>query len=91
MKVGATVAVTAKSAGCPNPLYEFWMRPASSSTWQMIQAYSTNPNLQWSSAAKAAGGYYIGVWARDASSTGSASTASGGVDVYTSIPFSLSP
>ncbi len=89
VKVGTGVTVTAKATGCPNPLYEFWMRPASSSTWQMIQAYSSSPTLQWSTAGKPAGGYYLGVWARDASSPGVVSTTGGSADVYMSILTSL--
>ncbi|HEY0829507.1 MAG TPA: glycosyl hydrolase family 18 protein [Candidatus Dormibacteraeota bacterium] len=91
VKVGTAVAATATAAGCPNPVYEFWMRPVTSSTWQMIQAYSNNPTLHWSTTGKPAGGYYIGVWARDASSSGVVSTGSGGVDVFISIPMSLAP
>ncbi len=66
---GAQVKFTATSSGCPNPLYEFWMRPASSSTWQLIQAYSTSAIYNWNTTGAAAGTVYFGVWVRDAGST----------------------
>ncbi len=79
---GTPVTVTAASAGCPNPLYEFWMRAASSSTWQMVQAYSTSATYLWNTSGAPAGTVYFGVWTRDATSGKS-------YDATDSAPFSL--
>ena len=67
---GTQVTFTATASGCPNanPLYEFWERPAASSTWTSVQAYSTNNQFRWDTSG-AAGIVYIGVWAKDAAST----------------------
>jgi hypothetical protein len=73
----STVTITASAAGCPNPLYEFWMRPSGSATWQILQDYSTSPTYHWNSTGAAAGTEYFGVWVRDAASTaGNDTTAS---------------
>jgi nicotinamide mononucleotide (NMN) deamidase PncC len=79
---GAQVSISASASGCPSPLYQFVMRPASSSTWQVVQAYSTSPTYHWNSNGAPAGTVYFGVWVRDAASTASA-------DVYSSTPYTL--
>lgn len=79
---GTSVTITASAAGCPNPRYEFWMRPATSTTWQLVQTYSSSPTYRWNSRGAPAGVIYFGVWARDESSTASA-------DVYSSTPYTL--
>src|SRR5205823_14999591 len=63
---GTRVTLTAASSGCPNPLYEYWMKPAGYTTWQMLQGYSTNAQFSWDSLGAAAGTETFGVWARDA-------------------------
>ena len=73
---GAPVTVTAGASSCASPLYEFWMRPASSSTWQLLQAYSSSSTYRWNTTGAAPGTVYFGVWARDASS-GAPSDATG--------------
>jgi spore germination protein YaaH len=67
---GTKVVFTAVASGCQdaNPRYEFWMRPASASTWQLVQGYSTSPTYDWNSTGAAAGTVYFGVWAKDAAS-----------------------
>jgi spore germination protein YaaH len=62
---GAQVTITAGASGCPSPLYEFWMRPATSSTWQLLQAYSTSATYHWNTNGAPAGTVYFGVWVRD--------------------------
>ena len=64
------MTITAGASGCtnPNPRYEFWMRPASAGTWQLVQGYSTSATYDWNSTGAAAGTVYFGVWAKDASS-----------------------
>ncbi len=80
---GTQVTFTASASGCPNPSYAFWMRPASSSSWQLIQGYSTGNQFHWNSTGAAPGIVYFGVWARDASS----STAT--FDANASIPYAV--
>jgi hypothetical protein len=80
---GATVTITAAASGCPNPLYEFWMRPAGSTTWHLLQAYSTTPTYIWNTKGAPAGTEYFGVWVRDASSRAT-------YDSLLSAPYTLS-
>jgi photosystem II stability/assembly factor-like uncharacterized protein len=69
---GTQVTFAASATGCPNKLYQFWMRAASQSDWQLLQAYSPSATYNWNSTGAAAGDVYFGVWAKDASSpTGS--------------------
>jgi hypothetical protein len=69
---GTHVTVTAAAAGCTNsPRYEFWLRPASSSTWQLVQGYGTSPTYDWNTMGALPGTVYLGVHVRDASSTAS--------------------
>ncbi len=82
LMAGTPIVFTATAATCPNPLYEFWMRPASSSTWQMIQGYSTSTQYHWNSTGAAAGTIYFGIWVKDLSSPGA-------YDANTSIPFAM--
>jgi N-acetylmuramoyl-L-alanine amidase len=79
---GTQVTLSGSASGCPNPRYAFWMRPASSSTWQTVQGYSTNANFIWNTSGVLSGTYYFGVWARDASSTAAN-------DAVASIPYSV--
>jgi hypothetical protein len=79
---GAHVVITGAATGCPNALYEFWMRAAGSSTWQLLQGYSTSATYNWNTTGAPAGTEYFGVWARDASSAASS-------DSHASIPYSL--
>jgi len=78
------VTITGVAAGCTNanPRYEFWMRPASSPTWQLVQGYTTMATYDWNSTGAAAGTVYFAVWVRDASS-------SAGYDAFTSTPVSV--
>ena len=48
---------------------QFWMRPASSLTWQIVQGYSTAATYRWDSAGAAAGTVYFGVWVKDPTSS----------------------
>ena len=65
---GTHSTATATATGCPNPRYEFWLRPATSQVWQMVQAYGTANTYDWNSTGAAAGTVYLGVHARDAAS-----------------------
>jgi hypothetical protein len=62
--------ITATASGCTNasPLYAFWMRPASSNTWTLVQGYTANSTFDWNSSGAAVGTVYFGVWVKDAGS-----------------------
>jgi len=67
---GAHVTFTGVASGCmnSNPVYEFWMRAAGSSSWQMIRGYSTSATYDWNTTGALAGTERFGVWVRDAAS-----------------------
>ena len=87
--IGATVTVTGTAAGCPNPRYEFWILPPGATTWQLAQAYSTSAGFNWNTTGRAAGTYRFSVWARDQSSTGTASDSLGSWDAYMPTSYTL--
>jgi hypothetical protein len=65
------VTITGVAAGCsnPNPVYQFWMKPAGSSTWMLLTSYSTSPTYVWNTNGAPAGTERFGVWVRDAGSS----------------------
>jgi spore germination protein YaaH len=65
---GTTISFTASATGCPNPQYQFWMLAPGSSTWQLVQGYSTSATFSWNTAGVLAGSYLYSVWVRDAGS-----------------------
>jgi N-acetyl-anhydromuramyl-L-alanine amidase AmpD len=60
--VGTQVAFTATSAGCANPVYEFWLQYPDG-TWHMVQAFSPSSSWTWNTPGLAKGNYVIHVWA----------------------------
>jgi N-acetylmuramoyl-L-alanine amidase/Fibronectin type III domain len=66
---GTQVTLTATASGCVNssPLFAFWMRPASSSTWTLVRGYSATNTFTWDTS-RISGSVYFSVWAKDASS-----------------------
>lgn len=85
---GTAVTVTATAAGCPNPRYEFWMRPSTSATWTLLQAYTTSASYVWNTAGLS-GTVYLSVWTRDASSSGAIVSSLGGYDMNRTIAYNL--
>jgi hypothetical protein len=79
---GTALTVTANASGCPHPLYEFWVLLPGSTTWQLLYAYSSISTLNWNTADSPAGTYRYTVWARDASSIGTAANSLGTFDTY---------
>ncbi|HAF20897.1 MAG TPA: hypothetical protein DCK96_14300 [Chloroflexi bacterium] len=65
---GTAITITGSASGCPNPRYEFWILAPGSSTWTIVQAYSSSAAFNWTTTGLAAGTYHFSVWARDASS-----------------------
>lgn len=59
-------------ATCPSvrPLYEFWAEWQGTTSWQLLQAFSTTNVYHWNSTGAASGTETFGVWARDANSVG---------------------
>jgi hypothetical protein len=89
-RLGTTVTVTAHAAGCATPQYEFWVLPPGGSAYQLVQTYSGNGTLTWSTAGKSRGAYAFSIWARDASSAGVGGNQFGRWDTYTSAQYTLS-
>jgi len=87
--VGTSITITATASGCPYPLYQFWILPAGSSTWQLRQAYSTTTAFTWSTTGLAAGLYYYAVWSRDTSSAGTTTNSLGSFDWGASAAYHL--
>jgi len=82
--VGTAVTINANASGClnPNPLYEFWMLTPGSSTWQLVQPYSTSATFTWNTAGKSAGTYRFSVWVHDASNSGVVTNSLGSYDAF---------
>src|SRR5438034_861956 len=79
---GTSITFTATSTGCPHPLYQFWILRPGSTTWQILQPYSSSSTFSWSTGGLAQGNYLYTVWARDSSSTGTFCSTLGCSDVY---------
>jgi len=60
--VGTNVTFTAGSSGCPNPVYEFWLKDPGG-TWHLMQGFGTGDSWLWLTAGSAKGVYTIHVWA----------------------------
>src|SRR5216683_2146488 len=68
---GTAVTFTGVASGCGStPLYEFWILAPGSSTWTIVQAYSTSATFNWTTTGLPAGTYRFSVWVRDSSSSG---------------------
>jgi hypothetical protein len=61
---GTLVTITGIAAGCPSPLYEFWLMYPDG-TWHMMQTFN-GPSWSWDTSGYAPGTYTIHVWANDA-------------------------
>jgi spore germination protein YaaH len=61
LPVGSTLSLTAGSAGCPNPLYEFWVQ-SPGGAWSLLRGFG-GPAFAWSTAGLAPGTYTIHAWA----------------------------
>jgi spore germination protein YaaH len=79
---GTTVTFTASASGCLHPLYQFWTLAPGSTTWMLVQAYSSNATFSWNTTGLAAGTYRYTVWVRDAGSAGTNSNNLGSFDVF---------
>jgi hypothetical protein len=59
---GAAISFTAASAGCPTPVYEFFLLDPKG-TWHLMQPFGVAAGWTWNSAGWAKGAYTIHVWA----------------------------
>jgi spore germination protein YaaH len=59
--IGSAVAFTASSAGCPAPVYEFWVQYPNG-TWNLKQGWGA-ASFSWSTAGMTAGTYTVHAWA----------------------------
>jgi N-acetylmuramoyl-L-alanine amidase len=66
---GTPVSFTGTAAGCPHPLYQFWIL-APGGSWKVVQAFSTTATLNWNTTGLLAGTYLYTVWVRDSGSAG---------------------
>jgi len=67
---GNTVTISASASNCGTPTYLFYMLPPGSSTWQVMQDWSTTSSFAWDNTGAAPGDYQFQVWTRDQGSTG---------------------
>ena len=51
----AYVNISATTATCPHPVYQFWVQAPGSTTWTLGQAYSANASYHWTTAGRAPG------------------------------------
>ena len=86
---GTPISITGVAAGCPNPLYQFWLLAPGSRTWAIAQVYSTNATFSWTTAGKASGTYLFSVWAHDAASTGTNTNSLGSYDAFVGTTYAL--
>jgi len=86
---GTQVQLSASTAGCTSPRYEFWSLAPGSQTWMLEQAYGTSATLFWNTTGKAIGAWRFSVWARDASSSGTAGNVNGTWDAYVAPYYTL--
>ena len=82
---GFSVTISAVSSGCPAPQYEFWALAPASSTWILVQSYSSGTSASWIAESASPGLYRVQVWVRDASSLGTLHNSLGGWDAYTTV------
>jgi hypothetical protein len=83
------VTITGAAAGCPNPLYEFWLL-SPGGAWTLVQPYSSRTTFDWTTAGKASGSYRFSVWARDASSRGTSGVSPNTYDAFSAFQYTLS-
>jgi len=67
---GTTVTFSGTAAGCPNPVYQFWVQPPGGA-WTILQAYSASSSATWNTTGLAIGTYLFDVWAKQSGSSAS--------------------
>jgi hypothetical protein len=87
---GTAIQLTATSATCANPQYEFWMLPPGG-VWTDVQPYSPAATFNWNTAGLTYGTYSFAVWARDTASPGNYSNSAGTFDARSGLVYTLTP
>ena len=59
---------TAGSAGCPNPVYEFWIQDTRG-VWRRMTVFASGNTWAWNTAEWARGTYHVHVWANQGGSS----------------------
>jgi hypothetical protein len=67
---GTTVTFSGTAAGCPNPVYQFWIQPPGGA-WAVLQAYSSSSSAPWNTTGQPSGTYLFDVWAKQSGSSAS--------------------
>jgi len=88
-QIGGTIVLTATAETCGTPNYQFWLQVPGSTTWDIVQAYSSNPAFMWNTTAMPAGVYHVSVWVRDSHSAGTSHNSTGSWDAYAPLAFTL--
>jgi hypothetical protein len=85
------VVFTATAGTCTNaaPKYQFWYRGQGSTTWQMVQDYSTSNTYSWNTAGALAGNHYWSVWIKDAASSGTNAALGSRYDAFGPLTYVL--
>lgn len=82
---GTSITITATAGTCTHStgqLYQFWYLGQGSSTWQMVQGYSTSNTFTWNSTGALAGNHVFSVWIRDSASAGLNSSMGSTYDAF---------
>jgi hypothetical protein len=87
---GTAIVLTAQAAACTQPQYQFWKLAPGSSSWLLMQAYSSTITFPWSATGQVSGTYSFMVWAIDAGSGGAAGNTLGRWDSYIILKYTLS-
>ena len=86
---GSAITISTSIVGCANPRYAFWHANPGSSTWQLVQPFSTQSSYSWNTLGSVAGVHRFSVWVRDASSFGVSRNALGSWDAFSAPTYTL--
>ena len=59
---GSPVSFRAVAAGCPNPIFQYWLYTPDR-MWHLERPFSSDPTWTWNSSGLAPGTYIVDVWA----------------------------
>jgi hypothetical protein len=83
---GTTITFTATKVGCPNALFQWWVRDAAG-VWSIVPGKDfahSSTTLVWNTTGLVDGTYQVGVWAKQTGSTNS-------YDAYNFMTYTLTP
>ncbi len=80
--IGGIATFTARSPGCANPQYEYWVLYPGASLYTLVRQYGSSGTLSWPTSQLAPGTYRVNVWVRNGSGPGAYSNSSGSWDAY---------